>query len=78
MARIPEKRARCPKSGKIRFSTESQATNQAIRWGREMKAYKCPHCKCWHLARSHDVLEKQVARAAGHLYAAAERRKVAR
>lgn len=51
MARPPRERPRCATSGKVRYSTRSQAENSAAgTWsdGQVMEAYECPFCDCWH------------------------------
>lgn len=50
MARTPRERPRCPQSGKVRYSTRSQAENSAAGTWRDgaMEAYPCPYCGHWH------------------------------
>lgn len=54
MARPPKKRAKCPESNKIRFSSEKQA----LAFGEKIvkkraAAYQCDHCGAWHMTMQH-------------------------
>lgn len=51
---IPKK-MQCPVTKKKKFPTKLHARIQTIniehRCGKVLYAYKCPHCKSWHLTR---------------------------